>query len=497
MKKSVRIMSVLLSFVIASSMLLSGCGNTSDDGGDPSNTTDVSPETSAETTSEEDARLSAKDDVPALNFNGADFRIWTTDRYEYEMYVEELTGDICNDAVFERNQKIEERFNINIKTIVTNMDAADDLGIHPKLVTASIMSGEDEFELVPLAVWKSGPFILNGMLQNWSNVKYVNFSQPWWPEDANKCFNVGGKQYIVVSDLSVTTLQLTYAFLFNKQLADNYKLEDMYTVVDEGRWTVDYLAEVSANVYTDLNGDSTRDEGDLYGYVGDLVTGNDAWLPAFNQPLITPTANGGLELSINTEKTIVALEKINDLYYNNPGGYVVNYWEKYDMFKANKALFTQARLITLYDRLREMDVDFGVIPYPKFDESQDKYYSNTVDNYSVLCIPVTSKNTDMTGAIVEALSCESYRTVIPAFYDIALGTKYTRDERSTDMLDLIMDGRNYDISIVHNDSISRLAYFFRDLVVEKNSDFSSKYAAYEKVWTKSIAKVLEGYQKLS
>ena len=61
------------------------------------------------------------------------------------------------------------------------------------------------------------------------------------------------------------------------------------------------------------------------------------------------------------------------------------------------------------------------------------------------------------------------------------------------MLDLIMAGRNYDISILHNDSIPRLSYLFRDLVVNDNPDFASAFKSMQKVFDKGLKKVVEKY----
>jgi len=47
--------------------------------------------------------------------------------------------------------------------------------------------------------------------------------------------------------------------------------------------------------------------------------------------------------------------------------------------------------------------------------------------------------------MLEALQSESAKTVRPAYYDIALKTKYTRDDDSVEMLDLIFNTRVVDI----------------------------------------------------
>ena len=285
--------------------------------------------------------------------------------------------------------------------------------------------------------------------------------------------------------------------LFNKQLAEDNQIEDLYAVVDEGRWTIDYLNQLVTGIYQDVNGDTVRGEEDVYGFVGAKnATDSDAYLPAFNQPLITAGNDGSLNLTINCEKTVNALEKVINLYNQNSGSLTVAYWDRYDMFKQNQALIIPARIITLYDRLRDMDVDFGVLPYPKYDEEQEKYMGNSVDNFSVLCIPVTAPNPEMTAALVEAMSCESYRTVVPTFYDVALGSKFTRDERSIDMLDYIMEGRNYDLSILHNETIPKLSYLFRQCVANNEQNFASAYAAQEAAYKDGLKTVQDTYAAL-
>ena len=166
----------------------------------------------------------------------------------------------------------------------------------------SIMSGDDEFDMAAVMVWKTGGLIMGDYLRSWNDVQYINRDNVWWPKEANEAFTVNGRQYAAVTDLSVTTLQLAYGILFNKQLAENYDIEDLYTVVDEGRWTIDYLAEKAAAVYVDANGNGTRDMDDSYGFVGDEVTGLDVWPAAFDIPLIAANDSGELEVVANSEK---------------------------------------------------------------------------------------------------------------------------------------------------------------------------------------------------
>lgn len=461
--------------------------------GDTSSSDNLNSELPAET---ELTRANYPDNLPEKDFGGAQFRISVTDKYEYEMYADAENGDITNDAVYTRNLITEERFNVKIVPVITEMAATDNQTAHSGYISKTVLAGDDAFDLAGLFVWQAGACILDGCFVNWKNIPYVDYSKPWWISSVNEAFTVGDKQYVAVSDLSVTTLQLTYAYLFNKTIAGNYGVGDLYQTVNDGKWTIDYVTEIAKRVYSDLNGNNKADAADLYAFVGDKVTGLDAYLPAFNQPLMTKDDAGYPRPAINTERTVTALEKIYDLYYNSQGSYVVDYWDKYTMFSNNQSLFIQARIITLFDLLRDMKVDYGIIPYPKFDEVQEKYLVNSVDNYSVLCIPVTAVNTDMIGLITEALSAESYRSVVPAFYEVALQTKYTRDQDSVAMLDIIMNGRNYDFSVLHGSALNNLPYIFRELIVNKKSDFAAKYASIETALIKSTDKLIEAYKNI-
>ena len=70
-------------------------------------------ETVVEETEPEDSRASISDDLPEMDFEGQNFRVLTTEGgaiygfdYSTEIIAEELNGDACNDAVYNRNLAI-------------------------------------------------------------------------------------------------------------------------------------------------------------------------------------------------------------------------------------------------------------------------------------------------------------------------------------------------------------------------------------------------------
>ena len=65
----------------------------------------------------ETGRESVSDDLPTVDYGGAEFTILDRTKYVYEFTAEEENGDILNDAVHERNRKVEDRFNVKNRYI--------------------------------------------------------------------------------------------------------------------------------------------------------------------------------------------------------------------------------------------------------------------------------------------------------------------------------------------------------------------------------------------
>ena len=99
-----------------------------------------------------------------------------------------------------------------------------------------------------------------------------------------------------------------------------------------------------------------------------------------------------------------------------------------------------------------MDTDFGILPLPKYDENQEKY--ETLNWSGFMVIPATAGDLEMVGTVVENLGYLNDKIVLPAFYEILLGQKISRNEESSQMLDIIFEGSVYDLGkqALHNRS---------------------------------------------
>ncbi|MCQ2431363.1 MAG: hypothetical protein MJ175_02030 [Clostridia bacterium] len=426
------------------------------------------------------------------DFGGKEFRICTSDTYLDEMIVDGENGDICNDAVYYRNRAVEEAYNIKISAFVPG-DPYEESSYVAKTVTA----GEDAFDLSAVFTFLAGGPILNGCFLNWNDIPHVDFNREWWIQSANEAFSVGGSRYVAVGDLSITTLLLSYVVFFNRKIAADYDIPDLYQTVLDGKWTIDYMSSLTKDIYTDLNGSGKPDKEDFFGFVGDSVTNLDAWTSAFDIPLIG-FDGGNPKVVMDLDKFSSGIDKVLQLYYGGQPTYISGGdGTEIGVFAAGRAAFMTSWIKQAFDEFRSMTDDYGILPYPKFDEAQQNYYTNSMDNYSLLSVPKTESDPEFVGLITEALTRESHRIVFPAYYDVALTEKYARDEQSVTMLDMIMAGRLYDFSILHNSSIADFPYMFRNMIRTKKNTTASKYEKISQKIESGLASLAEQYAELA
>ena len=456
--------------------------------------------TDAETTintaelTEMEKRALMEDDLPEKDFGGKDFRISTKRGTMYEIDEEEETGDIIEDALYARNRRIEERFNIKIVPVITE---AGDGNTHVNEVRQSIMAADDAFDLSATYVFTTGPLVTDGCFLNWLNMPYNDLSKPWWIGGVNDKFRVGDAIYAATGDMCVSTLKLTYGVFYNRTRGADYDLnETIYDTIREGKWTIDKFIEMTRDVYVDVNGDGERSNTDFYGFTAEKATNLDVYTFAFDIPLVKNNEDGVPELAINTPKTIEAVEKVNKLYWDGVGSYIPeDYSEPVQMFRSGNALFTTTYLTQAFSTFRDMTDDYSILPYPKWDEAQEKYMTGAMDNYSVLGVPVTVSDLEMVSIITESLNIESYKTLFPTYYEQALQSKYARDAESIEMIDILMAGRNFDFCTLFSSTIIGIPFMVRELVAGKSTAFASKYKSLEKGAQKGLEKVLKAYEE--
>ena len=136
---------------------------------------------------------------------------------------------------------------------------------------------------------------------------------------------------------------------------------------------------------------------------------------------------------------------------------------------------------------------YGILPLPKYDENQEGYYTLPHNAFSMMVIPSDSTKPDEAAAALEALAEESWRSVTPTYYEVALGAKYFHDDESAQMFDIIMKGIKLNFgSVYQTTQIGTIGWLIRDL----SQEFSSTYAANKNKYETAMQNLLDGLKAL-
>ncbi|MCL2814690.1 MAG: hypothetical protein FWD23_08825 [Oscillospiraceae bacterium] len=481
--------------LICLTMIFTACNNEK-----PNANTDNNPtETNQNETKNEDIRTTAEipDNLPEKDFGGYNFRIYIrggVDTPSEEFYVESETGDILDDAKYRRRIKTEERFNIKIDEISYDYNDSP-----ASAAQKSILAGDDAFDLAGVHGASMSALAQRELLVDWIEyMPYVNFDAPWWPDDEAKSMRIGGKLYFNIGELTYANTSGAACMLFNKDLFKDLAIKYPYDDVVGGTWTLDKFSSIVKQGILDLNGDGVMTpEDDRYG----LEIYHDTVYPVNvffcgGDKVITVRDDGSLELTAYTQRTVDIFGKFFDMM-SGGGGYVF-----YDVskrtdfsrtaFREGRALF-YAGLLTHVVTHRDSEIDFGVVPCPKYDESTPKYYANSYLGSRVFGVPVTAPDTEKISIIVEALSLEGYRLIKPAYYEEALKRKFSRDGESADMLDYIREGIVFEFAQYFGNVGGNLQFIGQQLITQREPNFASFYEKNEGAVQKNIDKINEEY----
>ena len=431
-----------------------------------------------------------QDAVGEHNFNDQDLYVSVVDLYEYELFGTEDSEDTLDQMLFKRNRALQERFNVNLVSMPTRTTGERDHYAHYNEVRDALLQNDAEFDVVSMYAWQSGKLITAGYYLDWrSEIPYckdsINAGAAWWPQGINNDSTVCGKQYVAVSDICITAIEMVMSIVFNKDLVDDYNLagklgyQTMYDAVDAKAWTLDNMYHLTKDFYENTNQtDPGADWDDLYGF---LFGGADAFAFAFGSHYIKNDGINMPELWTPTGGIVAALERLREMRESKGCVYVysgVSSEEYMKIFTERHAVFATMSLLYLKtDTFHKMEDAYGVLPYPLLNSNQREYLSGTTDNYSVLSVPFTNFNLTMTGAVLEAISAYNNLNVNEMYYASIVTHRQTRDPESVRMIDIIMKGRVYDLSTYHYDDLlvsagdsGSLGLFFRHVVHHANED---------------------------
>ena len=442
-------------------------------------------------------------DYPEADYGGAELTILNVSNL-WDMLVEidrpELNGEILNDAVYNRNRNIEQMYNFVLKEV----SHAEDTAAVTTAARQSLMAGDDVYDIMYLSLPDVPALMLEGYFYNLKNIPELNLDQPWWDQQVVDAATIDDTLFFATSAWHLMAFDGTWCLFFNEDMITDYNLSSPYDHVRDNTWTVDKINEYAASI-ANLNGDDSfgwnANGNSIYG-ISAHVNMVQKFIRGAGESFVAVGSDGYPEFKIENERFYTLISKLSRTFNDGSGLTIKADTDDFNVEKGGYVhIFTVERSLFLTGEIkaaqlmRDVDFTFGILPFPKFDEKQESIYSSTVYQMFVFLLPVTSPDTEFAATIADVMSFESYKNILPIYFDVVVSQKGLRNEDSIEMLNIIRDTRGIDIGDVFGWT-SSLASGIADKVFKGDDTAASSIATQKSNIEASIQKMIDKFQEM-
>ncbi len=497
---------IALILLVAMLLTMVACDNTTETSNTQSN--DATTSTDASTPDEESRYVA---DVPTTGFEGETLTFMIRDQEHgvfqtWDFQSEEFNEEVINDALDKRNGYIEDTFGITLEAF--KVGGERNYGTMYDKIDLAANAGSEDFDIAYAALYDMVKLAGNQALYDVNEIKNIDTTKPWWSQTALKEITIVNRCFGLIGSISVQINETVQGVLFNKQMFKDNEFGDPYQLVKEDKWLMDTMFSFAKDIYEDT-GDlpGQIDIKDTFGIGGQNDTIYNYFYGANGRTVLLD--NDGIpSITLDDESNVTKLsyivEKIRDKevfmnandYFNVPGytsspsEYIVN------AFAESRMLFYCEGLLHV-DTFRNYDIDFGVLPVPKYDENQENY-SHLIGAWGATCvvfpIHLDEERLEFASAVVEAMSAESLNTLVPAYYDKLLKKRDTRDEEGEDMLDIIFNTISIDAGLTFN--WGSIKTVFTSMISQGPDSFASGYDKLEESIKNEMETTVETFENI-
>ena len=435
--------------------------------------------------------------IPAKDYGGHEFTFITRTASAFNIDFiesESETGETLPDAIYRRNSIITEKYNVKIRQMRVSDITTE--------VRTQVMGGTVEFDAILASCSRLATMAQEGLLYNLLDIDLFNWDNGYWDKNSKEQLMIGNKLYFANCALDIHSIG--FFVFFNKKLIQDANLTSPHEYMKNNEWTMDTWSTMLRSVSRDLDNDGAMTEFDLYGSLAEHHNAR-MFLYASGIRGTTNDENGYpiVTLMDNADKTVGIYEKIKETLSDSTVAYCMtcspvgaNGWP--DKWHYLRHLFTQDHYMFYYagsdglPAMADMESEFGVCPFPKYDKSQEEYKTIYPYNCSLLAIPSVSSDIDRTARILEDMNYYSTITVMPAWYDTLLARRYARDDESEESLTILRNNCVYDLGLYYD--FGGLRSRIMDVDFHKGN-ISRSYDAFKKGIDADIKKIYETFQK--
>ena len=497
MKKYLRIIALVMAILTLSGMF-AACAETGTT--DTTTAADVAATEAPTVETTVEVTLYAPDDLAESYNFGETITIYMWKDYTMMEFYAEETGDVIDDAIFNRNIAVEDRLGIEFEYVEEKGSSST--------YNTWIQKAENDWQAdnsydIYAGYSRSAPLMtLKGMTVNLLDYEAFSVEKPWWPEALTTECTINDKLYFCSGDISTNLLWMMIGTFYNRELYNTYfpAEKSPMDMVEDNEWTMEKFFSMVQDIYTD-DGNSKKDDADFYGLVL-YETNIDAFQTGAGIISIERDPENGLKISEgwNSQRCADACELVGN--FIDSDGVIYNDSTKIrNIFYEERALFITDRLFIVAGKdtseTGKIEFSYGLVPQPKFDTQQESYLTNVGHPFTMYAVNSQSKAIEASVTTLEAIGSANHRTVTPAVFEVAMKVRYTDDPQTSSMYDLLREGISFDIGRLYAATFSNgTANLFRTTAKSGNpAGLLSNIKKNEKVIKKGITTIMEFYGK--
>ena len=449
------------------------------------------------TESEETPEFSVPQDIP-MEYENREIYILVRSEFEDE-FIATDGGDELSQAVVRRNIAVEDYLDITLKFVSQSCDEQTGYYSNSPFATQvnnAINANDDSFQLVAAYSYFACNDIQKGYYIDLNGVQngYLNLENDWWNQNYRVVSSLNGQNHFALGDVCSTMINGCEVVFYNESLIGSYldmTGNQLMQLVYDGGWTLEYLLESIAAV-----GDSVST-----GYWGLTALPNaevDSFLVGCGLSLVKHEEGETPEINVLDDRNMEIAEALTDLFHNNPA--VSFEASAIADFASNQAMFCSGRLsYASTDFSHNEKLSYGILPPPKYEESQAEYYPTSHDSFTVMGVLRTVKEPAVATAVLETLGYYSGLEIRPALYDKTFKYRNLGTPEKATMFDFIVDRIYFDFGCIFSDIIRASEehygpiHEFRYHVIGNTSDLTSRLYSYISVYRTNLQKILQDY----
>lgn len=444
------------------------------------------------------------DNLPAgLDLGGAAVTFLYRDEVSGEFFAEALDGELVNDTLYNNRISVENRLNADIEVILMAGHYVESRDTYMSAIKNAVGAGDDVYDWVDLMIGNSSVMMQNGIFMNIAGIECIDLGMPYYLSDMMNNVAIDNRLYFISGDASLGYLKCLFCLYYNTSLAEDFHIENLYETVDGGRWTIDKLIETAQTATADIDGNGSYDQQDLLGFVFHDTNHPKGFITSCGTFMYEKDGDGVWRYLFGSQRDAGICDALYRLKNETDGVYYCNTTdavkgEGYDLltskFVSGEILLITSEMDDINSRFRAIEDSYGILPYPKYNEEQENYYNCSRNTQNAFSMPVTCSDAETAGAVLEALSSANHNSLIPAYFETAMKTKYAMDSDSARMYDLIRDSALLTFWYTYNNAIGNPegVFFSCSFSAKSAGQMSSVVAANQKKLETALVKYLEG-----